>query len=231
MNFPRAAGVLLHPTFLPGANGIGELGVRAHRFPDTLAKTRVNISQMLPLGPTGYGDSPCQVFSAFAGNPLLIAVTEADPTDESQSSTGKRLADHSIDGFITPEIEELRARWGYPGMCILQFAFGTDAGASAFRPHTFPRHAVVSTGAYDNDTVMGWWQSAGDGDSTRSAQDVAAEKQFAMRYLDATDRKMHWAMIRAAMASACDTAIVPMQDLLGQGSEARMNLRGRVSGN
>ncbi len=75
MNFPRAAGVLLHPTSLPGSNGIGELGAHAHRFVDTLANAGVNIWQMLPLGPTGYGDSPYQVFSAFAGNPLLIAVT------------------------------------------------------------------------------------------------------------------------------------------------------------
>ena len=469
MNFPRAAGVLLHPTSLPGSSGIGELGAHALRFLDVLAEAGVTIWQMLPLGPTGYGDSPYQVFSAFAGNPLLIAVeTERQPqhvtadawreahaidfprviaekrnvldrviaatprdaalhafvnaeaewlrdyalfmalkekyggkpwhewpaalarrdadaiaaarrelaatiemrqveqylfftqfralrraaaergirlmgdlpiyvahdsadvwSNPSQfllrddgrptvqagvppdyfSETGQlwgnpiydwpamqsdgfrwwiRRVRASFDnfdmvridhfrgfeaywevpgedttaangvwqqgpgdalfravhdalgplpiiaenlGYITPEVEALRERWGYPGMCILQFAFSTDPDASASRPHYFPRHAVVYTGTHDNDTVMGWWRSTGEADSTRSAEDVAAEKDFAERYLDASGREMHWAMIRAAMSSVCDTAIVPMQDLLGQGSEARMNMPGRDAGN
>jgi len=71
---PRSAGILLHPTSLPGPNGIGELGEAAHRFARVLADAGITIWQMLPLGPTGYGDSPYQTFSAFAGNPLLIAV-------------------------------------------------------------------------------------------------------------------------------------------------------------
>ncbi|MGQ0537538.1 MAG: 4-alpha-glucanotransferase, partial [Gemmatimonadaceae bacterium] len=75
MKFPRAAGILLHPTSLPGANGIGELGTQALRFLDFLADAGMRIWQMLPLGPTGYGDSPYQSFSAFAGNPLLIAIS------------------------------------------------------------------------------------------------------------------------------------------------------------
>src|SRR5688572_31467369 len=74
MKLPRSAGILLHPTSLPGPNGIGELGTDAHRFLDVLASVGVTLWQVLPLGPTGYGDSPYQTFSAFAGNPLLIAV-------------------------------------------------------------------------------------------------------------------------------------------------------------
>src|SRR5262245_32409305 len=70
----RTAGILLHPTSLPGENGIGALGPEAHRFVDVLADAGVTIWQVLPLGPTGYGDSPYQCFSAFAGNPLLIDV-------------------------------------------------------------------------------------------------------------------------------------------------------------
>ena len=72
MNFPRSSGILLHPTSLPGAHGIGELGGEAHRFADFLKDAGQRIWQVLPLGPTGYGDSPYQCFSAFAGNPLLI---------------------------------------------------------------------------------------------------------------------------------------------------------------
>lgn len=72
MKFPRAGGILLHPTSLPGPNGIGELGQEAYNFVDFLERAGLKIWQVLPLGPTGYGDSPYQSFSAFAGNPLLI---------------------------------------------------------------------------------------------------------------------------------------------------------------
>ena len=74
MSFARAAGILLHPTSLPGPDGVGDLGPEAHRFADVLAQAGLTIWQVLPLGPTGYGDSPYQCFSAFAGNPLLIHV-------------------------------------------------------------------------------------------------------------------------------------------------------------
>ena len=76
MLFPRAAGILLHPTSLPSPGGIGDLGPDAFRFVRWLAEAGMKIWQVLPLGPTGYGDSPYQCFSAFAGNPLLIHVPE-----------------------------------------------------------------------------------------------------------------------------------------------------------
>ena len=84
MRFPRAAGILLHPTSLPGPDGIGDLGPSAHRFLDWLGAAGVSLWQMLPLGPTGYGNSPYQCFSSFAGNPLLIhvpGVAELPPGD------------------------------------------------------------------------------------------------------------------------------------------------------
>src|SRR5664279_4446984 len=74
MSFLRSSGILLHPTSLPGPYGIGELGREAHRFADFLRDAGQRIWQVLPLGPTGYGDSPYQCFSAFAGNPLLISL-------------------------------------------------------------------------------------------------------------------------------------------------------------
>ena len=76
MKFPRSAGVLLHPTSLPGAHGIGELGPQALRFLSYLHQAGIKIWQVLPLNPTGYGDSPYQALSAFAGNPLLIDLEE-----------------------------------------------------------------------------------------------------------------------------------------------------------
>ena len=461
MRFPRSAGILLHPTSLPGEQGIGDLGPDAHRFLDFLAEAGVTLWQVLPLGPTGYGNSPYQCFSAFAGNPLLIHVpgaangfpehsvdyprviphkqallqraTAAFEPDEAYhaflaaerwwledyalfmalkdahggvawtdwepgaalrqpaalegwrarlpaelehyrreqalffrqagalrsacaargirlmgdvpiyvahdsadvwanrslfkldaegrllqqagvppdyfSATGQLWGNPIYDwdamrdqgyawwirrmqsafqlfdlvridhfrgfeaywevpageptavngrwtegpgaplfeaitsalgplpivaenlGVITPEVEALREQLGYPGMSILQFAFGTDSQAKAFQPHSYVRHLVVYTGTHDNDTTLGWWNSSGAGDSTRSAEAVAREKDHALRYLGADGHEMHWTLIRAALASVADTAIIPLQDVLGLGSEARMNLPGRESGN
>jgi 4-alpha-glucanotransferase len=74
MNFPRSSGILLHPTSLPSPYGIGDLGPQAYAFADFLHESGQRIWQVLPLGPTGYGDSPYQCFSAFAGNPMLISI-------------------------------------------------------------------------------------------------------------------------------------------------------------
>ena len=134
-------------------------------------------------------------------------------------------------GVITPAVEALRERLGYPGMSILQFAFGTDDRASTFQPHHYTQDLVVYTGTHDNDTTVGWWESTGAGDSTRDAEQVEKEKDYARRYLATDGREMHWTLIRAALASVADTAIIPLQDVLGLGSEARMNLPGRESGN
>jgi 4-alpha-glucanotransferase len=461
MRLPRSAGILLHPTSLPGGQGIGDLGPDAHRFVREIASAGITLWQMLPLGPTGYGNSPYQCFSSFAGNPLLVhidgepehasgspvdfeaaiprkraalrAVTEAfvpdaayhafvgsqgwwledfslfmalkdahhgsawtdwDPgaalrepralaewreklaTEVEQyrreqalfftqfealkaaaHAAGVRLmgdvpiyvahdsadvwahrdlfqldsdgrlivqagvppdyfsetgqlwgnpiyrwdamrADHyawwirrvrsalalfdlvRLDhfrgfesywevpaseatavngrwvkgpgahlfetmtralgplpivaenlGVITPEVEALRRLFGYPGMSILQFAFGADGEANVFLPHNYAHDLVVYTGTHDNDTTIGWWESTGQADSTRAADDVALEKEHALAYLAADGFEMNWTLIRAALASVADTAIIPMQDLLGLGNEARMNLPGRESEN
>ena len=134
-------------------------------------------------------------------------------------------------GVITPEVEELRERFGFPGMAILQFAFGRDPEAAKFQPHNYPRNRVVYTGTHDNDTTVGWWTSSGAGDSTRDDEEVRDERERALAYLDAAGREIHWAFIRAALSSVAETAIVPLQDVLGLGSEARMNLPGRAHGN
>ena len=133
-------------------------------------------------------------------------------------------------GVITPPVEALRREFGLPGMAILQFAFGTDPQAPGFRPHRYQRDLVAYSGTHDNDTVAGWWASQG-GDSTRTPADVAEEKALARRYLGTDGRDMPWAMLRALQASVAGTVIAPMQDLLGLGSEARMNLPGTAAGN
>ncbi len=133
-------------------------------------------------------------------------------------------------GVITPEVEALRHQFGLPGMAILQFAFGKDDQAPEFRPHNYVRDLVAYTGTHDNDTVVGWWRSGG-GDSTRTAQDIEEEKARARAYLATDGRQIHWVMIRALMSSVADTVLFPLQDVLGLGSEARMNTPSTASGN
>ncbi len=472
MNFPRASGLLLHPTSLPGRFGIGDLGPEAYAFADFLVEAGQTIWQMLPLGPTGYGDSPYQLFSAFAGNPLLISPeklirkgvltpnqlatlpsfpeSEVDfgkviqwkhhllslayenfrarpsATDQTEyekfcqenaswldpyalfiarkedfgpehswtewpqekgvenrlasridslkyaqyeffqqwnelktycherkirlmgdvpiyvahdsadvwahpenfqldergnplvvagvppdyfSATGQlwgnpiyrwdkmeqdkfpwwieRLRasfamfdlirlDHfrgfeaywevpakeetAVNGrwvkapgealfaeaqralgelpvvaenlgVITPEVEAIREKFGFPGMAVLQFGFGTDPQAPDFRPHNYPHERFAYSGTHDNDTTIGWWTSTDAGSSTRSEAEIEQERQFTLEYLHAKGDEMNWTFIRTLMASVADTVVFPVQDVLGLGSEARMNTPGKGAGN
>jgi 4-alpha-glucanotransferase len=134
-------------------------------------------------------------------------------------------------GVITPEVEAIREEFGFPGMAVLQFAFGTDPQAPTFRPHNYPREVVAYTGTHDNDTTMGWWRSQGSGESTRTEEDIRRERDFALRYLNADDSEIQWSFIRAVEASVADTVLIPMQDVLGLGSETRMNQPATVGGN
>jgi 4-alpha-glucanotransferase len=135
-------------------------------------------------------------------------------------------------GVITPPVEQLRQKFGLPGMSLLQFAFGTDPQGPSFRPHNYSRDLVAYTGGHDNDTTVGWWSSSGAGDSTRTPDDVRKEHDFARLYLNFhDDSEINWVMIRAVLASVADLAIIPLQDVLGLGNAARMNLPGSISGN
>ncbi len=119
-------------------------------------------------------------------------------------------------GFITEDVTTLRDSCGFPGMKILQFAFGGDAGQE-YLPHTYPRRCVVYTGTHDNNTSCGWWQ-----------QTSARERSFAGSYLACGTHDVHWAMIRSACNSVADWAVYPLQDVLGLPSEQRMNTPGTL---
>jgi len=118
-------------------------------------------------------------------------------------------------GMITAEVVALRERWGLPGMRVLQFAFGSDAPDDLNKPHNYTKNCVVYTGTHDNDTTLGWFGTLETEARTRT-----------LRYLHSDGRAVHWDMIRVALASVADTAIVPLQDVLGLGTTARMNLPG-----
>ena len=134
-------------------------------------------------------------------------------------------------GVITPEVEQIRQEFGFPGMAILQFAFGNDPQAPSFRPHNYERNLAAYTGTHDNDTVVGWWNSKPGAGSIRTAEDIEKEHAFAREYLGFGDQAINWVLIRGVLSSVADTAIIPMQDVLGLGSEGRMNLPGTASGN
>lgn len=121
-------------------------------------------------------------------------------------------------GLISPDVTALRKRLAFPGMRILHFAFGGGSG-NAYLPHHHEPDSVVYTGTHDNDTTLGWWRSASE-----------HEKAHALAYLGSDGDEIHWDLIRAACASVADTAIIPMQDVLGLGGEHRMNLPGRAEG-
>ena len=123
-------------------------------------------------------------------------------------------------GVITPEVVDLRERWGLPGMRVLQFAFGSDAPDDPHKPHNYLKHCVVYTGTHDNDTARGWFSTL-----------TPEERRRALRYLHSTGRAVHWDMIRVVLASVADTVIVPLQDVLGLGTTARMNLPGTSAQN
>jgi 4-alpha-glucanotransferase len=134
-------------------------------------------------------------------------------------------------GAVTPAVRALRARFGLPGLKILQFAFGTDPQGPDFLPHNYTRRAVVYTGTHDNDTTAGWFHDPGSG--TRTPAQAEAERRAALAYLgsEGDPSEIHWKMIRAATMSVANLVVVPAQDLLGLGTEARMNRPGTATGN
>lgn len=133
-------------------------------------------------------------------------------------------------GVITPDVESLRDDFGFPGMRILQFGFSSDT-KNIDLPHNYHKNVVVYTGTHDNDTAVGWFGSVAGEGSTRDAKQIERERAFCMKYLNTDGKEVHWDFIRAVLASVANTAVVPLQDLLGLGSEARMNLPNSTEGN
>lgn len=124
-------------------------------------------------------------------------------------------------GFLTESVNKLLEDTGYPGMKVLEFAFDSVEQGSDYLPHCYPRHCVAYAGTHDNDTIAGWMIHA-------PAKDVS----FAKAYLRLTEAEgYHWGMMRGVWASPADLAIIQLQDILGLGSEARMNTPATLGGN
>jgi 4-alpha-glucanotransferase len=129
-------------------------------------------------------------------------------------------------GSVTPEVEALRDRFSLPGMKVLQFCFGPEPGAEPLRPHNFEKRLVVYTGTHDNDTTAGWFAELVAGGESRRG-----EREMVQRYLATDGHDIHWQMLRMAWMSVARLAIAPVQDVLGLGSEHRMNRPGTAGGN
>jgi len=130
-------------------------------------------------------------------------------------------------GVITPEVETLRDQFGFPGMKVLQFAFGHDERVVRGLIDGFPENAVIYTGTHDNDTTLGWFQNPGG----RQPEEFEAERVTVRKFLQNDDSQINWELIEVAMTSACRAAIIPLQDLLSLSSEGRMNLPGTTEAN
>jgi 4-alpha-glucanotransferase len=128
-------------------------------------------------------------------------------------------------GVITPQVSALREKLGFPGMRILQFAFDSgEAGsldaANRFLPHNHATDSIVYTGTHDNDTTRGWYAGRSE-----------AERTYLDRYAPPADQEIQWRLIRMALASVCRFAVIPLQDVLGLDSEARLNTPGTTGDN
>jgi len=126
-------------------------------------------------------------------------------------------------GYITPDVREALCRLGLAGMKLFIFAFGEESAANPYQPHNYPRNCVAYTGTHDNNTMRGWW--------TQEADD--ATKQRMSRYLgrELNEDNVAAEAVRAVMGSVADSVVFPLQDILGLGSEARMNTPSSKEGN
>ncbi len=126
-------------------------------------------------------------------------------------------------GTITPDVREVMEPFGFPGMKVLLFAFGGDTGSHPYAPHNYPRNCVVYTGTHDNNTILGWLrQEAAPDERKRLSAYIGRELRA---------DEVAGELIRLALMSVADAAIIPMQDLLGLDAEAKMNRPGTAEGN
>lgn len=153
------------------------------------------------------------------GEKLFRAIENALAPAQAEAG-GSRLPIIAEDlGVITPEVEALRDQFSFPGMRVLQFAFTADT-KSAYLPHNYIPNCVAYSGTHDNNTTVGWFRSLD-----------APTRARVLRYTGTDGSQIHWDMMRLLMLSVANSVLVTLQDVLGLGEEARMNLPGRPDGN
>lgn len=133
-------------------------------------------------------------------------------------------------GIVTPEVTALREKFGFPGMRVLQFAFGGDE-SNPYLPKNCSENSFIYTGTHDNDTTVGWFKGTEGKGSTRSQEQVARERNAFLALVGGGTGEPHWDLMKLAMETVCRVSVFPAQDLLGLGSNARMNVPGINDGN
>jgi 4-alpha-glucanotransferase len=126
-------------------------------------------------------------------------------------------------GLITPDVKEVMQELGYPGMKVLLFAFGPDVATNPYAPHNYIRNCVVYTGTHDNNTIRGWFEKEGSAEERQRVEEYLGQKL--------NSQTVSRALIRLAMSSVARICILPLQDILNLGAEARMNWPSKSSGN
>jgi 4-alpha-glucanotransferase len=126
-------------------------------------------------------------------------------------------------GFITPDVRSILDRYGFPGMRVLLFAFDSGGGSQHHAPHSYVKRDYAYTGTHDNNTIRGWYREELSPESRKKIEDYIGKR--------VTERNIHWDLIRILMMSTAKSVVFPVQDILGLGSEARMNRPATVSGN
>jgi 4-alpha-glucanotransferase len=130
-------------------------------------------------------------------------------------------------GIITPQVTALRRQFGFPGMRVAQFGFDSESDNSLHHPHNYPPDVVAYTGTHDNDTTVGWFW----GDNERhDRRRLSRNRRRLLQTTQTRGDEINWDMIELVFDSKATTAIIPVQDLLGLGSEARMNTPGKEEG-
>jgi 4-alpha-glucanotransferase len=132
--------------------------------------------------------------------------------------------------MITPDVTALREQLGFPGMRVLQFAFSNDSTDNPHLPDNYPISCVAYTGTHDNDTTIGWFNNTGN-QTAETQNEIKAERKRVLAYTGTDGSHINIDFMRLCLSSAANTAIIPMQDILGLGTEARMNTPGKMQGN
>jgi len=129
-------------------------------------------------------------------------------------------------GEASGDAEPIRKKFGFPGLEILQFAFGEEK-----KPGDYPEICVVYTGTHDNDTTKGWFTMKPEHGRVQSESEIVAERKTVLEYFGTDGSEIHWDMIDFALQSSANTTIIPLQDVMGLGSDARMNIPATANGN
>jgi 4-alpha-glucanotransferase len=172
-------------------------------------------------GFVAYWEIPAEEETAVNGKWVEAPVYEFFDTVKNHFPNAKIIAEDL--GLITPDVKKVIEHYGFPGMKILQFAFGSDLPTNPYIPHNYSRNCIVYTGTHDNNTIQGWFKN----------EATAEDRQRLSEYLGhpVNPLQLHWDFIRLALSSVAETAVIPMQDYLGLGEESRMNFPQKTEGN